>query len=70
MQRLLEQRPRSRIRKDGGRRSVPWKHRQTMEVRAWRIMREEIPAGNMVLIKELEEREARGQLAIDDGDST
>ena len=41
-----------------------------MEVSARRIMRDEIPAANMALIKQLEELEARGQLVIDDGDST
>ena len=70
VQRLLEQRSRRRISEDGSGRRVPRKHRQTMEVGTRRIMRDEIPAGNMALIKELEELEARGQLAIDDSDST
>ena len=65
---LLESRPRRLISHDGGRR-VPRKHRQTMELGARRIILDEIPSGNVALIEELEDLEARGQLAIDDGDS-
>ena len=65
---LLESRPRRLIPDDGGRR-VPRKHLQTMELGARRIMLDEIPSGNMALIEELEDLEARCQLAIDDGDS-
>ncbi len=70
VQQLLAQKPQTRISKEGSRRCVPWKHRQTMEVSARRIMRDEMPAGNIALIKQLEELEARYQLAINDGDST
>ena len=45
------------------------KHRQTMELGARRIMLEEIRSGNIALIWELEELEARGRLAIDGDDS-
>lgn len=48
---------------------MPRKDRVTMELGARRILLEEIPAGNIALVKRLEEVEAGGKLMVDDGDA-